>query len=116
MGLANDKGLQRIPRAEAERIVEALVAAATTVNSRPGARVFVESLDVFGSFVSNKPTLGDVDVRLITVVDGEDQPENQYEKDEIENMLQVSDYLSITGEYDRVAAKAEQKRIYTRGQ
>lgn len=116
MGLANDKGLPRISRAEAEKIVEALVAAAVAVNSRPGARVFVASLDVFGSFVSDKPTLGDVDVRLITVVDGEDQPEDQCEMEEIEDMLQVSDYVSFTGEYDRVAANAEQKRIFTRGQ
>lgn len=114
MGLAHDKGLPRISRADAEKIVEDLIAAAIAVNARLGARVFVESLDVFGSYVSGKPTLGDVDVRLVMVVEGEHQPEDQYEMDEINDMLQVSDYVSFTGEYDIVANQAPRIRIFAR--
>lgn len=113
--LSIEKNLPRISRADADAIVKKLVAAAVAANARPGARVFVESLDVFGSYVSARPTLGDVDVRLVLWVDGEAQPENLYEMDEIDEMLDVSEYLSLTDQWDTVAAEAVSKRIYTRG-
>lgn len=116
MGLANEKGLPRIARGEAEEIVRDLVAAATAANARPGARVFVESLDVFGSYLSDKPTLGDVDVLAVIAIPKDILPEDLDERDDVGDMLQVSDHVSLTDELDRVAVEAKKIRIYTRGQ
>ncbi len=114
MGLAYEKNLPRLSRSEAEDIVRRLAAAAIDANARPDARVFVESLDVFGSYVSNKPDLGDVDVLAVISIPDDCQPADLDERDDVEEMLQFSDYVSLTGEFDSVAVEAPKIRIYTR--
>ena len=116
MALAYEKNLPRIPRVEAEGIVEDLLRAAVDANSRPGARVFVDSLDVFGSFVTGGSDLGDVDVLAVVVIPEDCVPEDIAERNYVHALLQVSDYVSITGEFDLVAAAAKKIRIFSRCQ
>lgn len=114
MALANEKSLPRISRNEADRIIKDLVAAAEQANSRPGARVFVASLDIFGSYVSGKPDLGDVDVLATIEIPDDCQPEDFDERDEVAEMLQVSEYVSLTDELDQVALSAQKTRVFNR--
>jgi predicted nucleotidyltransferase len=116
MALAHERGLPRLARSEAEEIVRDLVAAAIAANARPGARVLVESLDVFGSYLSDKPTLGDVDVLVVMATPKDILPEDLDERDDVSDMLQVCDHVSLTSELDRIAVEAKKIRIYTRGQ
>lgn len=114
-GLANDKNLPRISRSEADEIVGTLIAAARAANERLGANIFVESLDVFGSYVSDKPMLGDIDVvAIITDRELDAQPEDEGEWEEVMHMLRISDYVSVVTELEPVAWSAKKIRIYTR--
>ena len=114
MALAQERVRPRIPRGEADRIVRELVAAATAINARTGARVFVERLEVFGSYLSDRADLGDVDVIAIIPLPDDCIPEDMEERDEVSASLQVSDYVSLTDEFDHVAAGADKEVIFIR--
>jgi len=62
--LANAVLLKRINREKADELIKQLIARATEVNARAELTHWVQSLRVFGSYVSDRPDLGDIDVAV----------------------------------------------------
>ncbi len=115
MALIHARSLPRIPRSDAEAIVTKLVEVAVKVNGRPGAKVFIECLEIFGSFVTGTSDLGDVDVRATIPPPLDMMPEDFEEMDMVSDELQaVSPYVSLHPEFDPVAAAAPRVVIYER--
>jgi hypothetical protein len=54
-----------LPRAEAGRLLELVIAKAQFVNTRPEEFPYaVQTLAVFGSYLTDKPDLGDLDIAI----------------------------------------------------
>jgi hypothetical protein len=54
-----------LPRAEAERLLELVIAKAEFVNAHPEEFPYaVQTLAVFGSYLTEKPVLGDLDIAI----------------------------------------------------
>lgn len=70
--LRNTRMWKRIPRARADKIVAALVARAEEMNASSGDEWLyqVDRILAFGSYTSNSPTLGDIDIVLETSIRG----------------------------------------------
>ncbi|MBI2768365.1 MAG: hypothetical protein HYX47_01975 [Burkholderiales bacterium] len=116
MALINARTEPRISRAQAQTIVDRLVEVAEEESGRPNARMFIEKIEVFGSYVSNKPDLGDVDVVVSIPLIDDLQPEDMDEMDRLSSALQaVSPYVSLHDELDLVASSAKKVTIYVRG-
>lgn len=60
------KGPPQVRRERADRLVEALVAESLRINSDPSPWYDVTRLSVFGSYLSSKPVLGDLDIAVRT--------------------------------------------------
>ena len=59
------RGQPTLARAEAERLLRSIVAKAQHINAHPEEFPFaVVSISVFGSFLTDKPVLGDLDVAI----------------------------------------------------
>lgn len=115
MALMNARTDPRISRAQAQAIVNRLVEVAENENSRPGARMFIDQIDIFGSYVSDRADLGDVDVFVSIPLIEDLQPEDMDEIDRLSNALQeISPYVSLHNELDPVAADAKKETIYVR--
>jgi len=115
MALMNARTDPRISRAEAQVIVDRLVEVAEEENSRADARVFIEQIAIFGSYVSDKPDLGDIDVFVSIPLVDDLQPEDMEEMDRLSDALQaVSKYVSLHDETDLVASSAEKATVYRR--
>ena len=56
--------LKRIPRAKADRLVADLIERAKAVNARPELFVGVATLRAFGSYITDAPDLGDIDIAV----------------------------------------------------
>lgn len=115
MALAGDKGLPRISRSEVDVVVNNLVVAARKLNSRPGARIFVERIEIFGSCLRDQPDYGDVDVLATLTPPTAFTPEEGEEEHLAYSTLQdVSPYVSMTDQFDHVAANADKAVIFDR--
>lgn len=106
--------LDRITFDIAQSIVEEFLAAVHTSNNRPGARVFIQRVKVFGSFARREATVGDIDLQVEAPVEGDDcQPEDLDERDQVLASLEaISEYISIHSEFDSIAADAYGDVIY----
>lgn len=115
MALAGDKGLPRISRAQVEVVVRDLIDAARNINSRPDARIFVERVEVFGSYLHDQPDYGDVDV-LVTLTPPIDFTQEEGEEEHLvyTTLQEVSPYVSISDQFDAVAGDADKVVIFDR--
>ncbi|WP_280153263.1 hypothetical protein [Piscinibacter sp. XHJ-5] len=113
MALLGANGLPRISRAQMDVIIADLVAAAAALNARPGARIKIASIELFGSALHIRDDYGDVDVRVVFDEPDDLQPEDIDEKDTVSEQLQaVSNYVSMLPEFDLVGLDTERKAIY----
>lgn len=60
--LARAKFLKRMTRAQAAELLEGILARAREINSRPELTHYVSELHVFGSYLTDAPDLGDLDL------------------------------------------------------
>jgi predicted nucleotidyltransferase len=114
MALVAAKRRPRITLARAKALVKALVKEAKEINARPRARVLIEELHVFGSYLKEKASLGDVDVWVIVPLPKEAEPEDLDEQLAVMRRLEVSRYVSLHWEFDAIARQANKRLIYRR--
>jgi predicted nucleotidyltransferase len=114
MGLAAARRRRRISRSKAETLLQRVLQCATEVNARQGARVTIATIDVFGSYLSKAPDLGDLDLLVMFAMPWDDlQPSDMGERDRITTRLsRLSVYVSCHGEFDWVADDAEKRRVF----
>ena len=115
MALAASKRRPRISRARADKILKQVLECAVKVNARPSARVIIMTIDVFGSYLSKSPDVGDLDILLkFAMPEYEDlKPEDYGERDRISRKLgRISAYVSLHDEFDYIAAGAPAKRVF----
>lgn len=105
MGLSQHVDRPKLPRAEAEALVDKVLDWADRTNAAAGARVKVKTIHLYGSLVQGADEVGDVDLFIeFTTMDlGEDL---QFEDTEREDQLSaeltsISDYLSPSSWIDR---------------
>lgn len=115
MALIRAEDRPRLSLDEADRILEAFLRAVRKVNRRPGARIFVERVHVFGSYLRRQETVGDIDLLVHAPLPAEAEPEDFDELDDVTSMIRISDYLSFHDEFDVIAASVEKRQIYARG-
>jgi hypothetical protein len=66
LGSRGTKGRPQVRRERAERLIAALVVEAAQINSDPLPWYEITKLSVFGSYLSSKPVLGDLDIAVRT--------------------------------------------------
>ena len=94
-----------------------LLEAVKKINSRKDARVFIERLYVFGSYLQDVESIRDIDILAVIPVPDDCEPEDLDELDDVVDMLKVSEYISLHyEELDAVASAAEKQLVYERGQ
>lgn len=106
MALAQHIDRPRLPRAEAERILDKVVDWADRINAQPNARVKVKAIHLFGSLERGAPDVADIDlfVEFTTMDLGmELQPEDtDCESELVEELVSISEYISPSNEFDRL--------------
>lgn len=112
MALANAEDRDRLPLSEARALLDEFLVAVREVNARPGLRMTIERVYVFGSYHAGADTVGDIDL-LIEMPDPE-VPEDFDERDAVSKEILISEYLSFHDELDLVAAQADKRLIYDR--
>ena len=115
MALANAEDRDRLPLNDAHGILNEFLCAVREVNAKPGARVLIERVHVFGSYLAGAETVGDIDLLIEAPLPADCEPEDMEEKDVVMDEIKVSDYLSFHDELDSVATEAEKRLIYDRG-
>lgn len=114
MALAQAEDRDRLPLNEAQSILDEFLDAVRKVNARPGARVLIERVHVFGSYLAGAETVGDIDLLIEMPLPEDCEPEDMDEQDAVSGEIKISDYLSFHDEFDQVAAEAEKRLIYDR--
>jgi hypothetical protein len=114
MALATAADRERISIAHARCLVDEFLEAVAKVNARPGARVFIEKVKVFGSFAAGKETVSDIDLQIFSPMPDDCEPEDLEEQEAITGQIRISDYLSFHDEFDAVADAASGRTIYQR--
>lgn len=114
MALMNAEDRERLPRAEAEGILQRFLVAVKGANDRPGARVFIEEVSVFGSYLGDAPTLGDIDLLVIMSLPEDCLPEDFDERHSVTESILISEYLSFHDQFDPVAVNADSLELYKR--
>jgi predicted nucleotidyltransferase len=114
MALAQAEDRDRLPLSEAQDILNEFLDAVRRVNAKPEARVLVERVHVFGSYLAGAETVGDIDLLIEMPLPEDCEPEDMGEQDAVIDEIKISDYLSFHDEFDLVAAEAEKCLIYDR--
>jgi predicted nucleotidyltransferase len=114
MALVNAKARAPLPFERAKAILSRFLDAVVAANRRTRARVFVESVSVFGSYERSAEKVGDIDLLVIVTIPEDVQPEDIAERDRLIARLQISRYLSLHDQFDPVATSAKSRRVYER--
>lgn len=114
MALAAAEDRDRLPLDDARKILGEFLEAVKTVNANPGARVLIERVHVFGSYLKDAETVGDIDVLIEAFLPSDCQPEDMDEQDDVLAEIKISEYLSFHDEFDSTAKAAEKRLIYDR--
>lgn len=114
MVLVRAEDRDRLPRNEASKILNEFLDAVENVNSRLKARVSVQRVYVFGSYLTDAETVGDIDLLIEAPLPDDCVPEDLDERDIVLAHIETSEYLSFHYEFDAVAAGAEKLLIYPR--
>lgn len=114
MALTQAEDRDRLPRAEADRILTEFLAAVSAANERTEGRILIERIHVFGSYFEGAETVGDIDLLIEAPVPADVEPEDMEEYDQVIESVKVSDYLSFHDELDVVAMGANKRVIYDR--
>ncbi len=113
MALAAAKRRPRIPRSKAAALLQSVIDVATKINSRPEARVTIATIDVFGSYLSDCPDLGDLDLLVVFAMPKDMMPEDLEERDRVcSKLIKLSRYVSCHDELDPIAMSARKHRIF----
>lgn len=112
MALAHAEDRERLPLSQARELLGEFLEAVKTANARQGARILIERVHVFGSFLAEAETVGDIDLLIEAPLPDDCEPEDMDERDTVIDEIKVSDYLSFHDELDMVAAEAEKRLIY----
>jgi predicted nucleotidyltransferase len=116
MALAAHIDRDPITRAEADRIIDDLIAWATKLEAT-GQRIRVKSLEIFGSYLTNADTLGDIDVVVIftthdLMLSGDLQFEDLEREEELaDEIASLSEYISPARLWDRLTLASEEFRL-----
>jgi hypothetical protein len=114
MALAQHSERPKISRAEAEAILGQVLNWADHTNSVPDARVKVKTIYLYGSLERGADEVGDIDLFVgFTTLDlGMDlQPEDIEREDQmIEELTDISDYLSVSSDLDQMMMDDVPKR------
>lgn len=106
MALSQHDDRAKISRAEAEALLDQVLAWADCTNAVPDARVKVKTIHLYGSLERGADEVGDVDlfVEFTTMDLGDDlQPDDQEREDELaEELAGISEYLSLSSVFDRM--------------
>ena len=105
MGLANYEDRPRLPRQQADEIVRHTIEWAKDVNSRTGARVLIESIELFGSYLGSCNDVGDIDMVVkFNTSSLEDLDSKDLDKEDaiLNELLKISDYISPANEFDKL--------------
>lgn len=114
MALAQAEDRERLPLNRARVLLDEFLNAVKAVNARPGARILIERVHVFGSFLAQADTVGDIDLLVEAPLPDDCEPEDMDEHDAVMEEVNISDYLSFHGEFDVVARDAEKRLVYSR--
>lgn len=114
MALAHAEDRERLPYSQARELLGEFLEAVKTANARQGARILIERVHVFGSFLAESETVGDIDLLIEAPLPDDCEPDDMDEHDKVIDEIKVSDYLSFHDELDMVAAEAEKRLIYER--
>ena len=114
MALANARSRPRLDRKGANALLKRFISAVKTANRRPGARVLIKEVRIFGSMLSSTPAVGDIDLIVtMQLPDPDDlQPEDIIERNRLASRILVSRYISLHDELDFVAGTARSRIIY----
>lgn len=114
MALIGAEDRDRLPLDQAHNVLEAFIEAVKTANAKPGARILIDRVYVFGSYAASAETVGDIDLLIVSPLPEDCEPEDMDELDAVFEELKVSEYLSFHDELDPVAMQAEGTLIYER--
>ncbi len=115
MALSQHVDRPKLPRAEAEALLDKVLEWADRTNAAAGARVKVKTIHLYGSLVQGADEVGDVDLFVdFTTMDlGEDlQCEDTEREDELrEELTSISQYLSPSSCFERELMSDVQMRL-----
>lgn len=114
MALALAQDRDRLPFDQARELLDEFLEAVKTVNEKDGARIFIERVHVFGSYLAGAETVGDIDLLIEAPLPDDCEPEDMDELDNLMEAIKTSNYLSFHNEFDMVAADAEKRLVYDR--
>ena len=112
--LAQAEDRERLPFSQARKLLGEFLEAVNTVNARHGARILIERVHVFGSYLAEAETVGDIDLLIEAPLPDDCEPDDFDERDTVMDEIKISDYLSFHDELDIVAAEAEKHLVYDR--
>jgi hypothetical protein len=106
----------KLARAEAEEILQRMLAWADGVNAEPNARVRVKTIDLFGSLQHGAAEVGDIDLFVVfTTMDlaMDLQPEDQDCEDELTaEPVSISGDISPSSELDQICMGVPSSRVF----
>ena len=114
MALISAEDRDRLPLDKAHEVLESFIEAVKTVNAKPGARILIDRVYVFGSYAASAETVGDIDLLILSPLPEDCEPEDMDERDAVFEELNVSEYLSFHDELDPVALEADRTLVYER--
>lgn len=114
MALVQAEDRDRLPLSQARDLLIKFLEAVKTVNAIPDARILIERVHVFGSFLAETETVGDIDLLIEAPLPEDCEPQDMEYFDNVMKAVKTSDYLSFHDEFDMVAADAEKRLIYDR--
>ncbi len=114
MALVQAEDRDRLPLSQARELLIKFLEAVKTVNAIPDARILIERVHVFGSFLAETETVGDIDLLIEAPLPEDCEPEDMEDFDNVMEAVKISDYLSFHDEFDMVAADAKKRLIYDR--
>lgn len=114
MALIGAEDRDRLPLDEAHEVLAEFIQTVKTINGKPGARILIDRVYVFGSYAASAETVGDIDLLIECPLPEDCQPEDMDERDDVFDELKVSEYLSFHDEFDSIAVAADRRLIYER--
>ncbi|WP_135080583.1 hypothetical protein [Terasakiella sp. SH-1] len=106
MALINFEDRPRLSRKDAQKIMSEILEWAEKTNNVKDARIKIKSIDLFGSYLSSSPDLGDID--LILEFNTLDLPDLEPEDEDLEEQLvsevmNISEYISLHSAYEKLS-------------
>jgi predicted nucleotidyltransferase len=110
--LKNASAMRKIKRETADGILLEVLKTARKINARRKARVKIDAIEAFGSYITDAEYVGDIDLWVILSHQGDYSQEVLDHEDLIGKKLRVSRYVSLHYEFDPIAATAKRKRVF----